>query len=254
MCQSPGYQSMDEPLALEHQEHPVKPDDRLVSLVDPATLNAEQYRTLALMLEQRRRSDLLQVVAVSSPTMGDGKTLTAINLAGAFAQSPHARVLLIDADFRKPSVPKQLGIHEDNWPGLRDALRNPALSLKDIVLRLPAWNLSVMMVGRNQATSHEILKSSRFTELLDEARRAYEWIILDTAPLVLASDCLMMGPNVDGFLMIVSAHKTSQKELGEALTILGPSKLLGLVFNQDDDLLRSYGYGAYYAATQVPQE
>jgi formyltetrahydrofolate synthetase len=67
-----------------------KPDDRLVSLVSPATIEAEQYRTLGMMLEQRRHSGLLQVVAVSSPTMGDGKTVTSINLAGALAQSPQA--------------------------------------------------------------------------------------------------------------------------------------------------------------------
>src|SRR5512134_761561 len=87
-----------------------KPDDRLVSLVSPATIEAEQYRTLGMMLEQRRHSGLLQVVAVSSPTMGDGKTVTSINLAGALAQSPQARVLLVDADFRKPSVPTQMGL------------------------------------------------------------------------------------------------------------------------------------------------
>jgi Mrp family chromosome partitioning ATPase len=68
----------------------VKPDERLVSLVSPATIEAEQYRTLGLMLEQRRHSGHLQVVAVSSPTMGDGKTVTSINLAAALAQSPQS--------------------------------------------------------------------------------------------------------------------------------------------------------------------
>src|SRR6187200_544431 len=89
-----------------------KPDDRLVSLVSPATIEAEQYRTLGMMLEQRRHSGLLQVVAVSSPTMGDGKTVTSINLAGALSQSPQARVLLVDADFRKPSVLTQMGLRD----------------------------------------------------------------------------------------------------------------------------------------------
>ena len=90
--------------------------------------------------------------------------------------------------------------------------------------------------------------------LIDEARRDFEWIILDTAPLVLAPDCLMMGRSVDGFLMIVSAHKTSRKEVGEALNIIGPSKLLGMVFNNDDNLLESYGYRTYLSVAQAQQE
>jgi len=240
-----------EPLVRETGAARPRPDERLVSLVAPATIAAEQYRTLALMLEQRRHAGILQVVAVSSPTMGDGKTLTAINLAAAFAQSPQARVLLIDADFRKPSIPAQLGLRDYPATGLRDAIVNPALALKDVVRRLPAYNLSVVTVGRAHVLPHEIFKSTRFAELLDEARREYEWIILDTPPLVLAPDCLMMGRSVDGFLLLVRAHKTSRKEVGEALNIIGPSKLLGLVFNQDDALLDSYGYGAYFSAAQA---
>jgi capsular exopolysaccharide synthesis family protein len=228
----------------------MRPDDHLVSLLSPTTMEAEQYRTLGLMLEQRRHSGLLQVVAISSPTVGDGKTLTAINLAGALAQPSGARVLLIDADFRKPSVPLQLGLREHNLPGVRDAIVDPTLALKDIVRKLPAWNLSLALAGRSEIMPHEIFKSSRFTELLDEARREYEWIVMDTAPLVLAPDCLMLGRTVDGFVMVVRAHKTSREEVAEALNILGPSKLLGLVFNDDDRLLYSYGYGHYYASAQ----
>ncbi len=227
-----------------------EPDDHLISLVSPATMEAEQYRTLSLMLEQRRHSGLLQVVAISSPTVGDGKTVTSINLAGAFAQSPEARVLLIDIDFRKPSITAQLGLRDAHMLGFRDAIVNPALCLKDIVHRLPAWNLSLVTAGRSQVMPHEIFKSSRFAELLEEARRDFEWIILDTAPLVLAPDCMTIGRSVDGFVMVVCAHKTSRKEVGEALDILGPSKLVGLVFNGDDGLLRSYKYQPYFLPSQ----
>jgi protein-tyrosine kinase len=228
-----------------------KPDDHLISLVSPATMEAEQYRTLSLMLEQRRHSGLLQVVAISSPTVGDGKTLTSINLAGAFAQSQDARVLLVDIDFRKPSIPAQLGLKDMQINGFRDAIINPALSLKDVMYRLPAWNLSLVTAGRSEVMPHEIFKSPRFMELLDEARREFEWIILDTAPLVLAPDCMTIGRNVDGFVMVVCAHKTSRKEVAEALDILGPSKLVGLIFNNDDGLLKSYKYQPYFLPSQA---
>jgi capsular exopolysaccharide synthesis family protein len=224
----------------------LRPDDHLISLLSPATMEAEQYRTLSLMLEQRRQSGLLQVVAVTSPTVGDGKTLTSINLAGAFAQSRDARVLLIDVDFRKPSIPERLGLKDANMRGFRDAIVNPALRLRDIAHHLPAWNLSVVTVGRTEVMPHESFKSSRFAELVDEARHDFEWIILDSAPLLQAPDCLTIGRSVDGFVMVVCAHKTSRKDIGEALDILGPSKLLGLVFNNDENFVRSHKFHPYY--------
>src|SRR4029078_12578590 len=113
-------------------------------------------------------------------------------------------------------VPTQMGLRDGSMIGLRDAILNPNLALKDIVRRLPAYNLSVATVARAQIITHEIFKSTRFPELIDEARRDFEWIILDTAPLVLAPDCLMMGHSIDGFVMIVSAHQTSRKEILEA--------------------------------------
>lgn len=226
-----------------------EPDEHLVSLLSPATIEAEQYRTLSLMLEQRRQTGLLQVVAICSPMVGDGKTMTAINLAGAVGQSPSARVLLIDLDVRKPSVGSKLGLR-DNVLGFRDAFVNSAMSLKEVVRRHPAWNLSIVTAGRAQAMPHEIFKSPRFAELIDEARGDYDWIILDTAPLVLAPDCLMMSRAVDGFVMVVCANKTSRQEVGEALNVLGASKFIGLVFNSDDRLLKSYSYGAYYTPSQ----
>jgi len=235
----------------EHITGKLKPDDHLISLVSPATMEAEQYRTLSLMLEQRRQSGLLQIVAVTSPTVGDGKTVTAINLAGAFAQSREARVLLIDIDFRKPSIPAKLGLNDAQMRGFRDAIVNSSLRLNDIVYRLPAWKLSIVTVGRADVMPHEIFKSSRFAELLDEARRDFEWIILDSAPLVQAPDCMTIGRSVDGFVMVVCAHKTSRKDVGEALDILGPSKLLGVVFNSDESLLKSHKYQQYYLPSQA---
>ena len=228
----------------------LRPDDHLISLVSPATMEAEQYRTLGLMLEQRRQTGLLQVVAVTSPTVGDGKTVTSINLAGAFAQSRESRVLLIDVDFRKPSIPAKLGLKDPQMRGFRDAIVNPALRLKDIAYPLPAWNLSVVTVGRAEMMPHEGFRSSRFAELIDEARRDFEWIILDSAPLLQVPDCLTIGRSVDGFVMVVCAHKTSRKDVGEALDILGPSKLLGLVFNSDESIKRFHEFHPYYLQSQ----
>src|SRR4029434_4356424 len=93
-------------------------DDHLVSLVAPAGLEAEQYRALRHVVEQRRKTDNLSVIAVSSPGVGDGKTTTAINLAGALAQAPAASVLLVEADLRQPAFSRLLGFGDSARLGL----------------------------------------------------------------------------------------------------------------------------------------
>src|SRR5262245_23428674 len=96
-------------------------DTHLVSLTAPSSFAAEQYQGLRLTLERLTRVRDAQVIAISSPAAGDGKTVTAINLAGALARGSSDRVLLIDADLRRPSIAKQLSI-PDGTPGLADAL------------------------------------------------------------------------------------------------------------------------------------
>ena len=109
-----------------------KLDTHLVSLTAPASFAAEQYQGLRLTVERLGRARDLKVLAVTSPAAGDGKTVTAINLAGALARGGDERVLLIDADLRRPTVARQLGL-TDARTGLADALAGPEVALGDVV-------------------------------------------------------------------------------------------------------------------------
>ena len=221
-------------------------EEHLVSLLAPASFAAEQYRALRHLVEQFHKNAELTVLAVTSPTVGDGKTTTAINLAGALAQAPDARVLLVDIDLRRASLLKQLGPVDPDRPGLVDAILNPALPLDDVTQPCPPFNLSVVPAGRRQAIQYELLKSPRLGELLGEARRRYDYVLLDTPPLVPVPDSRLIGKWVDGFLMVVAAHRTPRKLLEEALSLIDPAKIVGLVFNSDDRPLFGYSYGEYY--------
>jgi len=210
-------------------------DERLVSLLEPNSFEAEQYRALRYLIEQFHRSaELSTAVAVSSPAAADGKTTTAINLAGALAQAPAARVLLIDVDLREAALARKLGLDTDAGPGLVEAILNANLTLDAVTHRRSDLNLSVVTAGRLPSAPYEVLKSRRFGELLSEARTRYDYIVLDTPPLVSVPDCRVIGRWVDGFLVAVSAHKTPRKLLEEALNVMEPTKVLGLVFNSDD--------------------
>src|SRR3954471_12654963 len=117
-------------------------DPHLVTLTSPGSFAAEQYQGLRLTIERLKRTRTLQVIAVTSPATGEGKTLTAINLAGALARGAEdARVLLIDADLRRPAVARQLAIDMTSR-GLTDVVANADVTLDSVTQRLKPFNLS----------------------------------------------------------------------------------------------------------------
>jgi capsular exopolysaccharide synthesis family protein len=225
-------------------------DEHLVSLVTPAAFEAEQYRSLRHTIEHLHRTAVLKVIAVSSPSTGDGKTTTAINLAGSLAQSPEARVLLIDADLRRPALGHLLGLGHSGQ-GLVDAILDPNLDLDRVVEPRPPFNLSVLCAGQLPPSPYEVLKSPRLGVLLDAARRDYDFVVIDTPPLTPIQDCRVIGRWVDGFLLVIAAHRTPRKLVEEALTTLDPAKMLGIVFNQDDRSI-AHHYSNYYGGPSSP--
>ncbi|HKN48495.1 MAG TPA: CpsD/CapB family tyrosine-protein kinase [Candidatus Polarisedimenticolia bacterium] len=221
-------------------------EEHLVGLLAPNTFEAEQYRGLRALLEQKRKAESLAVIAISSPSAGDGKTLTSINLAGTLAQAPEARILLVDCDLRRPSVEAHLGLGDGGSTGLVEAILDPGLALDQVARRQARFNLSVLTAGRCQGSPYELLKSPRLGELLEEARRRFDYVVVDTPPMVPVPDLRVIAKLVDGILLVVAAHKTPRRLLEEALYASDPTKVVGLIFNNDDGLLsRAYGYYDY---------
>jgi capsular exopolysaccharide synthesis family protein len=218
--------------------------EQLVSLVAPSSIAADQYRGLRQTVESLRKDSGFHAIAVTSPSPGDGKTVTTLNLAGALAQAQDARVLVVDADLRKPSVAAYLALDGLRSPGLSDALRNPRYELHQIVRHLKGFNLWVVPAGSPELSPYELLSSPRFDVLLREARRDFDCVLVDTPPALLMPDCRLIERWVDGFIIVVAAHKTPRQLVGEALSQFDPAKVLGVVFNADDQPTSSY-YGYY---------
>ncbi len=219
-------------------------DDHLVSLVAPHSMEADQYRVLRHGVEQKHYDSGLQVVAVTSAAPGDGKTLTAVNLTGALAQSPDSRVLLIDADLRCGAVHDLLKL--GSGLGLVDAILDEALTLDDVVRQLPRFNLSVLPVGRTAVAPYELLKSPRLARLLADARARYQYVVVDTPPVALLPDARLIEQWIDGVLVVVAAHKTPRRLVEAALDVMNPDKVLGIVWNREHRAGRYYGYYAGY--------
>ncbi|HKC56117.1 MAG TPA: CpsD/CapB family tyrosine-protein kinase [Vicinamibacterales bacterium] len=220
-------------------------DRHLVALTSPGSFAAEQYQGLRLTIERLRRGRTLQVIAVTSPAAGEGKTLTAINLAGALARGAEgARVLLIDADLRRPAVARQLAIDAAS-KGLTEVVADPQATLDSATQKLKPFNLSILPAGTRNGAVHQTLRSPRLDAVLAEARQRYDYVVLDTPPLLPVFDSALLANAVDGVLMVVAASQTPRKLLGEALNMLDPGKVLGIVFNRDSKPMFGY-YDAYY--------
>jgi capsular exopolysaccharide synthesis family protein len=228
-----------------------KLDKRLVSLTAPTSLEAEQYQALRLKLESLRRSRGVRVMAVTSPGIKDGKSVTAINLASALAQGSGARVLLIEADLRRPAVARYLQIGQHKATGLANIVLDPGCSLRDAIVDASSHRFDVVLAGSTGAPIHELFRSPRFEALLHEARERYDYVLLDTPPLGPVSDCALLARWTDGVLLVVAAHRTSRRLLEEALNLLEGAAVLGIVFNGDDHSFvryRRHPYRGYFSA------
>lgn len=222
----------------------VRAESHLVSIRSPGSFEAEQYRALCYMVEQLHGDVGLSVIAISSPAVGDGKTTTAINVAGALTRIPGCKVLLVDLDLRRPSVAAGLGLNCTPNRGVVDIIQDSKLSLEDGVRLCAPLHLAVLPAGTALQVPYDALKSPRLDELVEEARKYYDYIVLDTPPVLPFPDCRLIERFADGFLVVVAAHKTPRKLVEEAIDILDPDKLVGLVFNNDDQSV--FGYYSYY--------
>lgn len=215
--------------------------EELVSFTAPWSFEADQYRALRHRVEMSRDRGV-KVVAVTSPSAGEGKTVTALNLAGALAQSPQANVLLIDVDFRRPAIARYLKLPK-RQPALATALAHEDGRLAGLARRLDALNISVVAAGKGRNRSYDLVASAPMQELLREARDTYDFVIIDTPPLLPLPDARALDRSVDGFVLVVAAHMTPRDAVTEALRMINPEKLVAVAFNGDDRRLpRSYRY------------
>lgn len=229
------------------------PGDHLVCLRNPTGYEAEQYRTLRHGLQVLRQSRRLQVIAITSPGVGDGKTTTAINLAASLAHNRGNRVLVVDADLRRPAILDRLGVGAvQRMVGLADLALDPALPLKQALCADPGYNLVVLPAGSAVDIPYEILISPHVATRFEEARREFDVIIVDTPPAAHGPDFRAIEAFVDGVLLVVAAHRTPRTLGKEAVACISPQRLLGVVYNGDTARLPRHYYTHYMQRRQDP--
>jgi len=203
----------------------------------------EQFRRLAATLHHAHQANGLHDVMLTSASPSEGKTLTAVNLALVLAESYRYRVLLVDADLRRPSIPNVVDLNVGEGCGLSDALTahtEQKLALVPITARL-----TLLPAGRPIANSIEALTSPRMRQILDEAATRFDWVILDAPPVGPATDARLLAQMVGGTLFVIHAGQTQHPNVQKAIDAIGREHILGVVLNGVEDP----GAAAYYYGT-----
>ena len=224
---------------------PSELDHRLVAAFAPQSLAAEQYRSLRTRVKIAENGRAMRSIVITSPNKGDGKSLTAGNLALTMAQEFSQRVLLVDADLRRPSIHRLFGISD--VPGLSDVLMG-GVAVDDALVAVPQHHLTILPSGPVPTHPAELLGSAAMRRLLDTLRSRFDRIIIDMPPVAPLADVSIASGLVDGLLLIVRAGVTPKPAIERALSGLDTSKVLGLVLNDAGDGTGPYGYGYRYAA------
>ncbi len=186
------------------------------------------------------------VMMVTSAVQGEGKTFVAINLAFSMASEHDVFVLLIDADVAKPTVPSVLEFEGET--GLIDVVSDPAIDLADVMIRTNIENLTILPAGRLRAGSSELLASGRMARFVDDVSKRYpdRVIIFDSPPVLARSEPLVLAKHVGQIVFVVEAERTSRTAIDEAIALLRPERIGGIVLNKAPSLPTSEGFGQHY--------
>lgn len=208
----------------------------------------EQYRHLAAVLHHAQKSSGVKSVMVTSALPSEGKTLTATNLALTLSESYQRRVLLIDADLRRPRLREMFAL--PGTAGLTDSLAAAQGG------RLPVHQVTptlwVLPSGRAIPDPMSTLVSPAMKQLLDDARESFDWVVVDTPPIAILPDANLLAAMIDTALLVVSAQSTPYPMVQRAAQAVGPNRILGVVLNRAESSGLSgyqyYGERGYHGA------
>lgn len=229
--------------------HP-DPKVQLFGNANPFAAGAEQFRTLRSRLYRIRESQPLNTLLITSAVPAEGKTLVSANLAHVLVRQRGCKVLLIDADLRASRLRELLGVPAG--PGLADYLQG-GVTESGAIQRSQEEELYFIQAGEHVTHPAELISNGRLKQLLTRVAGLFDWIILDSPPILPVSDATVLAPMCDGVLMVVRAGVTPTEVSQKACQDLGEARIVGVVLNSVDKSASvgsysQYGYGQHASA------
>lgn len=215
----------------------------LISLLDQSSTVTEQYRTIRTNIQFAMVDRKLKTIVVTSSGPSEGKSTTSANLAVVFANTG-LKVLLVDADMRKPTVHKTFQL--SNGRGLSSLLSDRTLDCVNTAQTTVVENLHVLTSGPKPPNPAELLGSQRMDQIMEELKNNFDLIIFDMPPVVAVTDAQIMAAKVEGTILVVRQKVSQKAALAKAKELLDivNSNILGVVFNGVE---KGVGNGYYYS-------
>lgn len=231
----------------------INSDNRLLATItDPHSVISEQYRKLKSSLVRLTNEDRFRnLLMVTSAIAGEGKSLTAANLAISMAQEYDLTVLLVDADLRRPCIHSYLGFEQTI--GLSDCLQD-GIDIGEAIIKTNISKLSVISAGREVAKPLELFASKKMQELMAEIKNRYNdrYVIIDTPPLLPFAETRSLAHIVDGVVFVIHEGVAPQESVLEAKEVLKGCPILGVVLNDSTAInMESSHYSRYYGRQAV---
>jgi capsular exopolysaccharide synthesis family protein len=219
---------------------PARVEPHLVAVSQPRSPYCEQFRSLRTRLLQAGERQQMRAFVITSAGIGEGKTLTALNLAWLLAQTEGVRALIIDSDLRQPCATDYLGI--DAPMGLSEVLGG-TVKLEDAIVRLNPAGLYLLPGGKARDDVAELLSGPSYARLLTDVRKMFDYIIIDAPPLGIFTDANVLMNRADAALLVVRSGKTRYSLVDKLLEHLPKDKVLGVILNRVDE---QFDEAAYY--------
>lgn len=211
---------------------PESVNPHLVAITHPHSTYCEEYRSLRTQILYKNRDRELQSIVVASVGPGEGKSITALNLAWLLAQTEGLTSLIIDSDLRMPSLTHYLGI--ESSVGLSHVLNDKA-SLEDSIIELKPAGLYLLPGGEARGDVAELISGTKFKDLLLDARQLFDYVIIDAPPLGIFTDAAILINEADGALLVVKANQTLYKDVDRVMASLPRKRLMGTVLNYSEE-------------------
>jgi capsular exopolysaccharide synthesis family protein len=226
----------------------VAPGSRLVSIEKEESLGAEKFRFLAVRLRQLRQTRPLKKVLVTSTIPQEGKSTVAANLACTLARRRPQKTLLLEGDLRRPTLATRFGI--GRVAGLSEWFRGEGSAMN--IYRLDSLGMWVLPAGYSAENPLELMQSGKLSPLMDQLSAWFDWIVIDSPPVLPLADTSVWARLADGILLVTRPGVTEKQQLQRGLATLEKSKLLGALVNSSTDAAHSDYYQRYGPPASSP--
>lgn len=213
--------------------------ERLVSLMEGANPAAEAFRLLTVRLRHRRKESQLRKLLITSTIPDEGKSLVSANLSCALAAGTRQKVLLVGGDIRRPSLERVFAL--DTGSGLCELLEGNQ-NLASSIYQIKEAGIWVLPAGRIKGNALEILQSNKLPVLMDQLVSLFDWVVIDSPPILPLADTSVWARLADGILLVARPGVTKKRLLQKGLEAIDKTKLVGALLNS----YKSVEEGSYY--------